>query len=272
MHDPQTGELVRHLCSRHPREAWASFLETYSPVILDVIRLFERDEDAVGDCYLFVCEHLCRNSFRRLRRFRMDGPASFPTWLRAVVRNLCLDWHRQEIGRHRVFDSVARLPALDQEIFNDLFVECLPAEEVYLKLRPRVPGLTVDQFREGIDRVQHALTSRQRWLLTVRRARAARTLAGSGEQDEGLLQQIPGEALNPESWAALQEARAALVGGMARLTPRERLLIRLRFERDLTLEEIAKLVGLDNAQSADRRIKEAVEKLRKNVSPVRVRR
>ena len=98
----------------------------------------------------------------RLSRFRPDGPASLSTWLRAVVRDLCLDWHRQEFGRHRVFESVARLPALDQEIFK--------------------------------------------------------------------------------------------------------LLIRLRFERDLTLEEIARVFGLDNAQTADRRIKEAVERLREGMS------
>jgi CHAT domain-containing protein len=32
-----------------------------------------------------------------------------------VCRNLCVDWHRQEFGRHRVFESVSRLPALAQE-------------------------------------------------------------------------------------------------------------------------------------------------------------
>ena len=213
------GRVPRSLLARHP---------------LDVIRLFERDEDAVGNCYLFVCERLCRDTFRRLRRFQEDGPASFPTWLRAVVRNLCLDWHRQEFGRHRVFESVGRLSALDQGIFQAVFVECLPAEEAHLKISPRVPGLTVDLLRDGIRRVDQVLTSRQRWLLSVRRARAGHNLGARAQDDEELLQQTPSEALNPESWTALQEARAALLTGMARLTPRERLLIRLRFERDLT--------------------------------------
>jgi RNA polymerase sigma factor (sigma-70 family) len=82
------------------------------------------------------------------------------------------------------------------------------------------------------------------------------------QQEDESLQNIPSVASNPESWAGLQEARGALARGMARLSARERLLIRLRFERDLTLEEIANLLGLGNPQSADRRIKEAVEKLR----------
>ena len=140
MSDPRSSGILRGLRSRDPRGAWVAFLEAYSPVILDVIRLFERDEDAVGNCYLFVCERLCRNRFRRLRRFRVGGSASFQTWLRAVVRNLCLDWHRQEFGRHRVFESVSRLSALDQEIFRAIFVECLPVEEAYLKIGRACPG------------------------------------------------------------------------------------------------------------------------------------
>ena len=266
MDDAPASGILRALRSRDPREAWTSFLEIYSPVILQVVRLFERDEDAVGSCFLFACEHLRENRFRRLLRFRADGPASFTTWLRAVVRNLCLDWHRQEFGRHRVFESVARLPALDQEIFKALFVDCLPPEEAFLKLQPRIPGLTADQLSDGIRRVQHVLTPRQRWLLSVRRARAARDLSGAARLDDEALQEIPSGALNPESWTALQEKRATLVRGMARLSARERLLIRLRFERDLTLEEIANLLELDNPQSADRRIREAIEKLRREMT------
>ena len=266
MDDPPVDRVLHELRSRNPREARASFLKIYSPLILDVARLFERDDDSVGSCYLFVCEHLRENGFRRLLRFRADGPASFSTWLRAVARNLCLDWHRQEFGRHRVFESVARLPALDQEIFTALYLDCLPPEEAFLKLQPRVPGLTAAQLSEGIGRVRQALTPRQRWLLSVRRARSAHDLAGLARHDDEALQEIPSEALNPESWAALQEKRAALVRGMASLSARERLLIRLRFERDLTLEEIANLLELDNPQSADRRIKEAIEKLRREMT------
>ena len=71
MSDPPSSGILRGLRSRNPRKAWAAFLEAYSPVILDVIRLFERDEDAAGNCYLFVCERLCRDRFRRLRRPRL---------------------------------------------------------------------------------------------------------------------------------------------------------------------------------------------------------
>ena len=263
--DTQAGELLRRLRSREPREAWTGFLDLYSAVLLRVIRLFEREEDAVGDCYLFVCEQLSQNGFRKLLRFQPEGPARFSTWLGAVVRNLCLDWHRREFGRQRVFESITRMPAFDQEIFQSHFVECLPAEEACLKLQSHFPGITFDQLSEGIDRVHQALTPRQRWLLTVRRDRAMLGRVASGQDDE-LLRQVPSETPDPESWAALQEQRAALARALAHLSVRERLLIRLRFEQDLTLDEIARLLDLDNAQSADRRIKEAVAKLRKEMT------
>ena len=261
MLDPQTDVLLGQLRSREASDAWAIFLDTYSPLVLGVVRLFERDVDAVGDCYLFVCEQLSLNNFKRLLRFQPNGPASFSTWLRAVVRNLCLDWHRREFGRHRVFESVARMPPLEQEVFRALLVEGRPAEEAFLELKQRFPGLTFNRLADTAARVEQALSERQRWLLAVRRVRSVQAVATG--QDASLLLEVPTDTPNPESWAALQEARSALARAMTRLSSRERLLIRLRFERDLTLEEIARVIGLDNAQSADRRVRDAVEKLRR---------
>jgi RNA polymerase sigma factor (sigma-70 family) len=262
MDDQQTDDLFRQLRSRDPREAWARFLELYSPLLFDVARRFERDADAAADCYLFICEHLSEDKFRRLLHFKPDGPARFSTWLCAVARNLCLDWHRHEFGRHRVFESVAHMPAIDQEIFRGLFVERLPVEDLFLKLEPRHPGLTIEQVADRAGQVQQALSSRQRWLLTVRGARGAPLAAEAPGDDEHRLLRIPSEMPNPESWAGLQEERAALLRAMSRLPAPERLLIKLRFARDLTLAEIAKLMGFDSPQAADRRIRDVVEKLR----------
>jgi DNA-directed RNA polymerase specialized sigma subunit len=50
---------------------------------------------------------------------------------------------------------------------------------------------------------------------------------------------------------------------MSKLEPNERLLIRLRFEEGLTLDQVAKMLGLGNAQRVDREINESLSKLRK---------
>jgi RNA polymerase sigma factor (sigma-70 family) len=261
MDDPAIQDLLARLRAPAPLQAWADFLERYSPLLLGVVRLFEHEEDQVADCYLFVCEQLSRAGFRRLLRFRPDGPAHFTTWLCAVARNLCLDWHRHEVGRHRVFASVARLSALDQEIFRCLFVELLPVEEAFLELRPVFSQLTIEQVSAGAVRIQRALTPRQRWLLGVRRGRAATvgTLTG---QDEEAVWQAPSDMPSPETWAELREERKALHAAVSRLPRQDRLLLRLRFEHELTLAEIARLQRLENAQAADRRIRVALERLR----------
>ena len=262
MEDPQTDELIRQLRSRDPREAWARFLELYSPLLFDVARRFERDADAAADCYLFICQQLSADGFRRLLRFKPEGPARFSTWLCAVSRNLCLDWHRHEFGRHRVFEAVARMPLLEQEIFQGLFVERLPVEDLFLKLESRHAGLTIEHVAERAEVVSQALSSRQRWLLTVRGARGAPPAAEAPGDAEQQLLRIPSEMPNPESWTGLQEERAALVRAMSHLPAPERLLIKFRFARELTLAEIAKLMGFDSPQAVDRRIRDVVEKLR----------
>ena len=63
----------------------------------------------------------------------------------------------------------------------------------------------------------------------------------------------------------MKERQTALARALERLSKRERLLVRLRFEQELTLEQIAKLLDMGNAQRADRQIKEILTRLREEV-------
>jgi hypothetical protein len=89
--DSAPDAIVEQLRSSQSREAWAEFLRRYSPLIFSACQFSTSDGDQAADCFLFACEQLSRNHFSRLLRFRPQGRASFPTWLRVVVRNLCLD-------------------------------------------------------------------------------------------------------------------------------------------------------------------------------------
>jgi DNA-directed RNA polymerase specialized sigma subunit len=53
---------------------------------------------------------------------------------------------------------------------------------------------------------------------------------------------------------------------LSRLDRDERLLLRLRYEEGLTLDQVSRLAGLGNAQRADRRIKEVLTRLREEMS------
>jgi RNA polymerase sigma factor (sigma-70 family) len=266
MEDEQIARILCELRSRKASNAWAEFLDLYSSLILRVVRLFERDPDHVSDCFLFVCEQLSQKQFRRLRRFRPKGKAIFSTWLRAVVRNLCLDWHRREFGRDRVFQSVARLDPVDQEVFSCLFLQGMSSEEAVLLLQPRFPYLTKALMDKIEDRLRSSLSSRQLWLLETRRPRSTQLVEVGAEGNGPPPPQIADPGHDPEAVAVLREQIGALQRGLAQLSKRERFLVRLRYEHGLTLKQVARLAGIESPQKADRKIREILEGLRRKVS------
>ena len=262
MEDREIPRILQGLASRDPEDAWAEFLKLYSPLVLQVVRLVERDPDHVRDSFLFVCEQLGRDRFRRLRGFRLEGPARFSTWLRVVVQRLCLDWHRREFGRHRVFRSIGRLSRLDQAVFACVYEQGLWGADLMLSLQARHPGLTAEQLAASEERIHRSLTARQRWLLSVRRPRVEPVGGREGERHTGDPEQLPDGQPDPETRAASGEQRSALARAVATLAARDRLLIRLRFEEDLTLEQVARVMKLKDAQSADRAIRDVLRRLR----------
>jgi RNA polymerase sigma factor (sigma-70 family) len=265
MENVQIAHILEHLGSKNFEAAWAEFLEAYSPLILQTVKHIEREPDPVADCFLFACERLCQNNFRRLRAFKPGGAAQFPTWLRVVVRNLCLDWRRQEYGRHRIFHSVARLDAVDQEIFRCVYEQGLTHNETLNLLRDRHPHLTPAEFEAGVERVRGALTDRQIWLAGARRqASVPLQREAEGEPSEPLPELID-PAPNAESSMVSSEQNAALERALAALSKPDRLLIKLRFDEGLTLQQTASVLGLKDAQTADRRLREVFEQLRKAI-------
>lgn len=247
-------------------EAWAAFLGDHAPLILQVVHLFERDADQVQDCFLFVCERLRRGDMRRIRCFRVEGTATFDTWLRAVVRHLCLDWRRHRDGRFRLPHAVARLPDLEREVFRCIHLRGLSENETFHTLKALWPALTREQLAGAASRVAGTLSSRQSWLLLARRPRLQSLSDAPSEADPvgaeaGLVDPRP----DPEQDALAHESLGALRDAIERLPPRDRLLVRLRHEQELPLEEIARLTGLSGASQVERQIQKALDVLRERM-------
>jgi RNA polymerase sigma factor (sigma-70 family) len=258
------AQTLERLASAEPQEPWSQFLEDFSPLILRVIQAFEREPDSAGDCFLFVCEKLSQDQFRRLRRFKPEGSARFSTWLQVVVRNLCRDWHRKEFGRLQIFQTIARLAPLDQEVFRSVYHQNLTKEDCYFRLLERHPGLTLSLFEESLIRIQRALTPRQLWLLQARRPRVGSLENATDDDEQGTSSpRIADPNPDPEALSAMKEQQAALERALGRLEASERLLLELRFDQGMTLRGIARLMDLKDAQTADRRIRDILEKLRR---------
>jgi RNA polymerase sigma factor (sigma-70 family) len=256
---PPLEILLRNLYSADQQGAWVDFLSEYANVIYQVVRHLETDPDNAADCFQFVCEQLIDHRSKRLRKFKGDGPATFSTWLRAIVRNLCIDWHRKQFGRHRLFSSVTQLPVFDQQVFRMVYERAVPPEDCVAILAAEFPNTTIHQITESRNRIEGALTPKQRWLIAQR----VGNQNGNAEHSEEILRDVKDAGPDPEAQAIENERKRRLERAMKSLSPNDRLLIRLRFEEGLTLEKAAALLGLGNAQKADRQVREILERLRK---------
>ena len=143
-------------------------------------------------------------------------------------------------------------------------------DETFLMLCPSFPGLSKQQLMDADAHVRESLSPRQLWLVSVRKARARGALqalvVGLAEEDDAQEQDPVDPRPNQESVLARQEQEEHLRLALASLSAPERLLIRLRFEEGLSLEQIAGLTGLGDAQRVHRHIADVLGTLRKRVT------
>ncbi len=258
--DSVTGWIER-LSSNEAGLAWAEFLDQYTPLIRHLVQRHEPDPSQSEDCFTWVCEALADDGFRRLRNFRPDGPARFRTWLVAVVANLCRDWRRRQRGRVRPFRAVTRLPELDQHVYRLIFVQGHSRTECVATLAPQFPGLTDATVAEISGRLFGLLTPQQRWQLSARPHTPLRAGSRQADRADDPMERVETPESGPEDQVAALQERQRLRQALARLAPEQRLLLRLRYERGLTLAEVARLTRQPDPFRANRRIQAALEAL-----------
>ncbi len=264
MSQPDIESILEGLSSPRAEGSWREFLERYTDLIHQIAGLYEGDRDHQEDCFLFVCEALHEDGFRRLRRFRPDGPASFETWLRAVARNLAIDWRRQAFGRFRVLKAVDGRSALEQDVFRCAYQLGLTATEILGTLAPEYPALTRDEVDQILADFHTGLTPRERWIVSRRRPAVEPldlpTAEGTRERP------VPDAGRSPEQSAVDSDERERLAGALSRLAPEKRLALRLRFEQELSLGEVARMMRLSGGpQGASREIERALADLRREM-------
>jgi len=270
MSDETVTDLLERLSSGRVAAAWSEFLARYSPVIMQVIRRHDADHERARECFTHVCGALSDDGFRRLLSFRPDGPARFRTWLMAVVANLCVDWRRKQQGRIRPGPSILNLPELDQQVYRCIYVQRMSRGQCLQALMPRYPQLTVATVSEINARLFGLLTPQQRWQLSVRTPALQPVTCGVSPEDEGPAWQVAGPGPGPDELAEESQQLRQLKDALARLPPEQRLLLRLRYERNLTLTEVARLTRQPDPFRANRRIQSALSALAELMSEPRV--
>jgi RNA polymerase sigma factor (sigma-70 family) len=261
MNDEAVTDLFARLSAGQADAAWGEFLERYSAGIMHAVRRHESDHDRASDCFLYVTAALSDDGFRRLLSFRPDGPARFRTWLLAVVSNLCVDWRRREDGRTRPIQAVTRLPELDQLVYRHIYQHGLSRAQCLLSLKPQFPDLTERQLSVINARLFALLTPQQRFQSTVQHRTTISLDGRSTPGDDGPASQLEDPDAGPEALTLQAQQRARLEAALLQLPPQQRLLLRLRFEQDLTLAEVARLTRQPDPYRVNRQIQAALAAL-----------
>lgn len=247
--------ILRCLTTGEADSGWVQFLDSYSARLRIIVHQFENDESHAQECFEFVCAKLSDNGFRRLTAFDPNGPATFRTWLTAVAANLCIDWRRSVYGRFRTPRSIRDLPEIDQVIFDCFYRQGMTRQECLHVLETFFPKITDRKISERNAKIHAVLTSRQRWGLSATRHRDISI--------DQTAESIEGNEKGPEALVQIEQDRELLQKALQRLEPKQQTYLQLRYQQDLTLDEVAQLMGLKDSFHARRNIDAALSALAK---------
>ena len=257
------AKLLHKLSTQEAGAAWSEFLDCYAQLIMNTANQFEYHPDRIDECFLFVCEKLNDNGFRRLLNFNTRGTAKFRTWLTTVTFNLCVDWHRQEFGRVSMLPAISALPVIDQSVYRLVIEQGMSRETCYQTLSADFPDLTRELITIALKRITSTLTPRQRWQISVQNL--GRRQAGP-DPLQGQVALLPDPESGPEMEAQIEQELDALQHAISKLPAKQRLLLQLRFQEGLSLKKIAQLTQLGDTNRVWRRIQAAITVLREHFS------
>jgi RNA polymerase sigma factor (sigma-70 family) len=251
-------EWVGELRAGNLDRAWDLFVSQYRRLLFAAIRHHLKDHDDVMDVFASVCEKLRDGDMLRLRSY-LDQPshrARFTTWLVTVVRNLTVDWLRQQHGRWRPAGILDELSPIRRRIFELVFV----ARHTHLEAYGRIcaadpPGPTFREFLREVRATYHA----------------------ASEQPRGRLfrEVFPGQ-LEPEAEAVYPKedsgARQWLEEAQVTLPPVDRVAIQLYVVDEVPAADIARMLGLPNAKAVYNRVYRGLELMRSTLDKAGLRR
>jgi DNA-directed RNA polymerase specialized sigma24 family protein len=236
MPDVSDDWLVARLRS-NPEQGWRAFVDRYSATVLALIRRGGlTDPDEVMEVYVLTCERLAE---RRCERLRNHDPTrgGFAAWLPAVVRNVAVDWIRSRAGRRRLFESIRGLSTGDQLIFQLHYWEDMSPTEIAAKLSTTRRDATLSDVFEALERIERALTARQRAELAAwtTRSRAPVPLeSGDGSEPIPVAASDP----DPEEQLATASLNQRLADALRRLPRDDAAIVRLKFVQGLSNRDI----------------------------------
>jgi RNA polymerase sigma factor (sigma-70 family) len=242
-------------------------VQRYHRLVFGTVRHYANDPDTLMELFTFVCESLRADDCARLRKYAAlpPGKVRFSTWLVPVVRNLVADWFRRRDGRPRLSRRLARLPPLERDAFQHVFVEGDSLAAAYEILRTTgYEGLTFAVFVDAVCRAQHAVGVRALGTLPPGLARREPpwTQGGGAIDTDQPATDPPSESPLPDDYLLSNETGAVLREGLELLSSDDRLTVELYIVEGLPAAEVASRLGLKGAGTVYKRVYRSLSRLR----------
>ena len=252
------------LFENDPETAWDLFIERYSDLMLATLHHLGFDHDGVMDRFVYLCEKLTEHRFRRLRTIRFAGQrGELVPWLRTVVKHLSVSWAWSVDGRRRLFKSISDLPDRHQRIFELYFWRGLPPSQVREQLCVEEHG-SIDLLTvfAALEDIFNNLSAHQTWRLMSQLIRHREAVPIANEDPPTRRAFEPRDAgADPEHALLRRERQRSLEAALERLEPRQRLILKLRYDDALPLAEVATIIGV--SQSAVKvSVRQSLDRLR----------
>lgn len=252
-----SDEELHALFARDPERGWRTFVDAYTPLLLDLIARAGVGSDDLTDVYLLVCERLAENRCARLRKHD-PRKGALPAWLTTLVRHLVVDWVRSRAGRRRLFRSIRRLDRFDQRVFELYYWEHRrPAEIAELLAVEQRRGVGLADVLAALHRIHEAMTDRHRSQLLALVARTRRATSLDSGELPGALMAADGD---PEHALSIRELDALLGEALAALPAEDAAIVRLTFVQGWSREEVRRALHLPRLPSE--RLAGIIERLR----------
>lgn len=174
---------------------------------------------------------LVDRDFAVLRKFQ--GRSSLGTYLTIVIERLCLDFCVEKWGRWRPSASARRMGAVAILLEQLMGRDELTFDEAVNTLQTN--------YALPVSRAElHAMLLQLPPRPPRRRQRETLEWTTLDGRTAAVMVTLP-----PEDSEAAQAAVDALAAALGRLTPDDRLILKLRFEDGLSVVQIAKMLGLE---------------------------
>jgi RNA polymerase sigma factor (sigma-70 family) len=226
------------------------YLEHRGAIERTLAAVCRRQRLSASDCDDFAATfrlRLVEDDYAVLKAFR--GHSSLQTYLAVVVTRAFQDWRNARWGRWRPSAEARRLGDVAVRLETLIARDRMTLGEAIETLRTN-RGVT--ESRAALETLAARLPQRASRQV-ISSTDLALDLPGTASADAGIVEQ--------EEAAAARSAAGALGAAIAKLDPQDRLILKMRFDDDFSLADIARTLALD-PRPLYRRVERLLQALR----------